>query len=107
MPQAERQAAVAVARQFDYADANQRQQLRRDQRAAGDCSHGIARECCPCGCDDIDDACDDMDFSAANCLGDLFDQLLAQLREEWDAMKSRVEWEISCAVRPFTGGLVV
>ncbi|EBU4165666.1 CcgAII protein [Salmonella enterica] len=49
------QAVELARREFDYlSQAEIEEEIRQDSEN-GICCHGIDRDCCPCGCGDIDD----------------------------------------------------
>ena len=55
LPAAHKPEALALARRaFDYQSAEEIAEEIRSDFESGYCSHGIDRNCCPCGCGDID-----------------------------------------------------
>lgn len=51
----ERDDALQIAREFDYATVEEREQTAIDNANDGYCTHGIELGCCPAGCDHPDD----------------------------------------------------
>ena len=55
IPQAHKEDGIRIAREFDYCTP---EELRADDVQAKDmgyCAHGLAPNCCPVGCGDLDD----------------------------------------------------
>lgn len=59
IPSKSRDEALQIAVEHGYATAEERDENERINHDMGYCSHGIDRNCCPCGCGDIDDDWDD------------------------------------------------
>lgn len=58
--------ALQIAREFDYASVEEREESASWNADNGYCSHGIELGCCPAGCDYPDDDFDDFDYE--NCI---------------------------------------
>lgn len=50
LPQTNRETALAIAREWDYATEDERQETDEWNKENGYCSHGIELGCCPAGC---------------------------------------------------------
>lgn len=62
LPQQCREHALRIANEvFDYRSPEERQQTVRANAANGRCLHGIPFDCCPQGCGDFPDECDEYD----------------------------------------------
>lgn len=56
--------ALQIAREFDYATVEEREEGASWNADNGYCSHGIELGCCPAGCDYPDDDFDDFDYES-------------------------------------------
>lgn len=60
MPEAWREPALQIAHEiFDYRSPSERQRTIRANADNGLCRHGIAFECCPAGCGEFPDECEE------------------------------------------------
>lgn len=95
-----RGAAIAIARQFDYATPEELAQRQVELAAMGSCSHGIDRDCCPAGCGDLYYGDEDAVYEDPADHPDAFDYLYFRIVADLDMLRERFDREIEAVFAP-------